>query len=139
MGAKVTSSKSEIIDPLDITIGKQIRFRRNLLGITQNTLAKELGISFQQVQKYESGQNKINAVKLYHIAYFLKTPLPEFFIEDTAKPSSRHGMSDQSQDDFMFDDPLKHTETPALIRSYYDIKDKKKRKMILEMMKTLQS
>ena len=132
--------KPEIIDPLDITIGKQIRFRRNLLGVTQIALARELGISFQQIQKYETGQNKINAAKLYQVATFLKTPLNEFFTEipDTAG-NAKSGLSDQPQDDFTFDDPIKNTETPALIRTYYEIKDKKKRKMVLEMMKTLQS
>ncbi len=129
--------KPENIDTIDIVIGKKIRFRRNLLGITQEALARELGISFQQVQKYESGQNKIYASRLYHIAKILKTSV-SFFFEDE-KDVKKPGLSDNEQDGFFHDDLMDKSETAALLRAYYQIDDKRKRKTAVEMMKGLSS
>lgn len=129
--------KSESLDPIDILIGKRIRFRRNLLGLTQDALAKSLGISFQQIQKYESGQNKIYASRLYHIASMLKVPMSFFFEDENLKKPG--GMSDISQDAFLQDNPMDKSETTTLIRTYYNIEDKKKRKTAIEMMKGLKS
>ncbi len=133
----MSTQKIEHIDQIDILIGKRIRFRRNLLGMTQDTLAKELGISFQQVQKYESGQNKIYASRLYHIASILKTPVTLFFEDDGVKKTP--GMSDQEQESFVQDNHMDKAETAALIRTYYNIDDKKKRKTVIEMMKSMHS
>ena len=127
------SPKKESADALDILIGRKIKFRRKLLGMTQQDLASKLNISFQQVQKYETGENKIYAGRLYHISQILKTPLQHFFEDDT-----KSGLSDQSQDGFLLDDPMDKSETAILVRIYYDIQDKKKRKTALDMMKGLQ-
>lgn len=134
MSSSSQPHRNENIDPIDIIIGKRIKFRRRLLGITQDGLARKLGISFQQIQKYESGQNKIYAGRLYHISLILKTPLTYFF-EDESKP----GLSDQTQEGFVHDDLINKSETATLVRVYYDIQDKKKRKTALEMMKAFHS
>ena len=131
--------KSEIIDPLDIIIGKQIRFRRNLMRMTQANLANKLGISFQQIQKYEIGKNKISASRLFHISEILRTPLYEFYSDENLKMSKKLSMSDQDQEDFLQDDLLSKGETPGLLRAFYDIKDRKKRKMAVDLLKSLHS
>lgn len=126
--------KKESADALDLLIGRKLKFRRKLLGMTQQDLAAKLNISFQQVQKYETGENKIYAGRLYHISQILKTPIQHFF-EDDSKSS---GLSDQAQDGFAIDDPMDKSETAILVRVYYEIQDKKKRKTALDMMRGLQ-
>ncbi len=135
--AKPAKVVREHIEPADVVIGQKIRLRRNILGMTQSDLAEALGVSFQQIQKYETGKNKVYASKLYNIAKILKMPLTDFFEEEKQR---RKGMSDQKQELFMGGaDPLLEPDTPSLIRAYYEIKDKKKRKMAIDLMKTLQS
>ncbi|MEM7620129.1 MAG: helix-turn-helix transcriptional regulator [Pseudomonadota bacterium] len=67
--------------PIDIHIGKRLRLRRQLLGISQEKLGEQLGITFQQVQKYEKGINRISASRLFQIAHLVKVEL-DFFFED---------------------------------------------------------
>lgn len=134
MSPKNTSSQDEAIDPVDILIGKNVRFYRSILGLTQKDLAQQIGLSAQQVQKYEAGTNKMHASRLYHISQILKTPLDDFFKDEIVS-----GMSDQQQDGFVHDHVLDNKETAELIRVYYDIDDKKKRKIAVDMMKSLTS
>jgi transcriptional regulator with XRE-family HTH domain len=68
-------------DPVDIHVGGRIRMRRILLGLSQEVVASQLGISFQQLQKYESGANRISASRLYDVAHFLNVPVAYFFDE----------------------------------------------------------
>ncbi|AYV49692.1 transcriptional regulator [Caulobacter flavus] len=72
-------------DPIDVHVGACVRRRRKSLGLSQDKLADAVGLSFQQIQKYERGDNRISASKLYAIAVFLKTPVSVFF-EGLAKP-----------------------------------------------------
>ncbi len=66
-------------DPIDVAVGKQIRARRTDLGMSQTELGAELGITFQQIQKYEKGANRVSASALYKIAGVLKVPLSYLF------------------------------------------------------------
>lgn len=66
-------------DPIDIAVGAKIRLRRKQLGISQKTLADAVGVTFQQVQKYENGANRVSASSLARIAKTLQTPIAEFF------------------------------------------------------------
>ena len=62
-------------NPVDLHVGARVRMRRKLLGISQEKLAEELGLTFQQIQKYERGANRVSASKLYEIARALSTPV----------------------------------------------------------------
>lgn len=73
----MTEDKSP--DPVDIHVGRRLRMRRKDLGYSQQALADALGLTFQQVQKYEGGSNRISASKLHAAAMFLKTPVAFFF------------------------------------------------------------
>jgi transcriptional regulator with XRE-family HTH domain len=66
-------------DEIDIHVGRRIRMRRKLLGLSQSELADGLGLTFQQVQKYERGVNRLSASRLYQVARFLKTPISYYF------------------------------------------------------------
>src|SRR5579862_7984206 len=74
-------------NPIDLHVGARIRMRRRMLGVSQEKLADALGLTFQQVQKYERGANRVSASKLYEIAAALKTPVAHFF-EGLADPSA---------------------------------------------------
>jgi transcriptional regulator with XRE-family HTH domain len=133
-------SAPEPIDPIDLRIGKRMKFRRNFMGLTQETLAREIGVSFQQIQKYESGQNKISASKLYHLSLALKSPVSFFFEDETqASSAGMAGMSDQEQSPFDHSSEIDTAESAMFLRAYTQIVDKKKRKVALEMLKGLSS
>ena len=79
-------------DEVDIYVGARIGLRRSALGLSQTALAQQLGISFQQVQKYETGQNRISASRLHHAATALGTSVETFFPPvETARASSEDG------------------------------------------------
>ncbi|MDD9912643.1 MAG: helix-turn-helix transcriptional regulator [Alphaproteobacteria bacterium] len=71
--------------PIDIHVGQRLKQQRLLQGISQESLAKQLGITFQQIQKYENSTNRISASKLYQLSQILKTPI-QFFFENYQKP-----------------------------------------------------
>ena len=75
-------------NPVDLHVGARIRMRRKLLGVSQERLADQLGLTFQQVQKYERGANRVSASKLYEIAKALQTSVAYFFdgLADTVDP-----------------------------------------------------
>ncbi|MDD9911943.1 MAG: helix-turn-helix transcriptional regulator [Alphaproteobacteria bacterium] len=70
--------------PIDIHVGQRLKQQRKLQGISQESLAKQLGITFQQIQKYENGTNRISASKLYELSQILKAPV-QFFFENCQK------------------------------------------------------
>ena len=79
--------------PIDLHVGGQVRMRRKVLGVAQDQLAGDLGLTFQQVQKYERGENRISASKLYQIAAVLKTDIAFFFdgLPDPAEAAGPNG------------------------------------------------
>ena len=74
--------------PIDIHVGQRLKQQRKLQGISQENLAKQLGITFQQIQKYENGTNRISASKLYELSQILKTPI-QFFFENYEKSTQQ--------------------------------------------------
>jgi transcriptional regulator with XRE-family HTH domain len=81
----------EAPNPVDVHVGRRVRLRRRELGVSQAWLADRLGLTFQQVQKYERGSNRISASKLYQIASVLEVPITYFFegLDDPATPKGR--------------------------------------------------
>jgi transcriptional regulator with XRE-family HTH domain len=110
-------------DPIDVYVGTQIRTRRLLLGLNQEELAQRLGLTFQQVQKYESGANRVSASRLWEIAAILKMPIAYFFPADQGP--------DQPNEQ------LQRPESIELIRFYYAIPDPRMRQQFFEMVKTV--
>lgn len=116
-------------DPVDIHVGGRIRLCRTLLSMSQEKLADALGITFQQVQKYENGSNRVGASRLFHAAKVLKVPVSFFYegleqnLEEQPKGLEASNM-------------LNKKETVDLVRAYYTIEDPIVRKKFLEMIKT---
>lgn len=108
---------------VDMHVGKRIRHRRWLLGVTQQKLAESVGIKFQQIQKYETGANRVSASRLWEIADSLDVDISFFFEgleEETASGKSDSGMGG---------DLLGNKEALELVRSYYSIPENQRRRL----------
>jgi transcriptional regulator with XRE-family HTH domain len=89
-------------NPIDLHVGARIRTRRKILGVSQEKLADSLGLTFQQVQKYERGANRVSASKLYEIAAALQTQIVYFF-EGLADPAENSEGVDHGAEQFVHD------------------------------------
>ncbi len=123
--------------PVDVHVGGRVRVRRTLLGMSQEKLGVAVGLTFQQIQKYERGANRIGASRLFELSRILDVPI-SFFFEGitTAGKHGRAGLSDQGQEPFKRD-PLAKRETLELVRAYYKISDPKVRKRLFELVKSI--
>jgi len=124
-------------NPVDIHVGGRVRLRRTLLGMSQEKLGQALGLTFQQVQKYERGANRIGSSRLYHLSQILDVPIAFFFDDMPAEIlSGASGMGEQIQQRFELDPRVKR-ETLELVRAYYRITDTRVRKRLFEMVKAV--
>ena len=129
---------------IDVHVGRRIRLRRTLLGLSQEKLGEALNITFQQVQKYERGSNRVSASRLWDTAQILDVPISFFFddmTDDTAANSPRKVRSGTMAIDYEEkpNDPMARRETLELVRAYYNITDVGVRKRITEMVKSVAS
>ena len=127
---------------VDVHVGKRVRLRRTLLGMSQEQLGASLNIAFQQVQKYERGANRISASRLWDTSQILDVQISYFFgdmTDDTMRSSPRRVSRGENIDfdDDNVHDPMARRETLELVRTYYSIKSLKVRKRISEMVKSL--
>ncbi|MFD2207514.1 helix-turn-helix domain-containing protein [Kiloniella antarctica] len=127
---------------VDVHVGQRLRLRRTLLGLSQEKLGEALGLTFQQVQKYERGTNRIGASRLYDLAKVLDIDVGYFFNEMTEEVSHRspgqiRGMVEEGEELPFQKDPMARRETLELVRAYYKIDDGTVRRRLLEMAKTL--
>jgi transcriptional regulator with XRE-family HTH domain len=120
-------------NPVDVHVGSRVRLRRTLLGLSQERLADALGLTFQQVQKYERGVNRIGASRLHHLARILEVPI-SFFFDEMETTTASGGRLAEEQEGFEHD-PMSRRETLELVRAYYRIPDEKLRKRIFELVK----
>jgi transcriptional regulator with XRE-family HTH domain len=132
-------------NPVDVHVGNRLRLRRTLLGISQEKLGEAIGLTFQQVQKYERGANRIGASRLWDLSLVLNCPVSYFYEEmsDTAAGASpRHlhhpeapvalNVDRELKEEFVF-----NRETLELVRAYYAIKENRVRKHICDLAKSL--
>jgi transcriptional regulator with XRE-family HTH domain len=127
-------------NPIDVHVGGRVRLRRQLLGMSQTTLGEAIGVTFQQVQKYERGSNRIGASRLYDLARVLDVPVGFFFddmSDDVAgrSPGQSKGTASGAVD--VGPNPMAKRETLELVRAYYKIQDPFVRKRLYQMVKTL--
>ena len=128
-------------NPVDIHVGSRVRLRRTLLGLSQDKLGQALGLTFQQVQKYERGANRIGASRLFELSHILDVPV-SFFYDDmpdavaAASGPPAGGFHDQPQA-APETDSLSRRETLELVRAYYRIANPKVRKRLFELTKSL--
>ena len=132
--------------PIDVHVGSRVRLRRTLLGMSQERLGEALGLTFQQVQKYERGVNRVGASRLFDLSRVLDVPI-SFFFDDMpdslaanfgglpARRPGSNGVTD-TQDPFG-DDTLSRRETLELVRAYYRITDPSIRKRVFDLIKSM--
>ncbi len=137
---KQTDKKKGRANSIDEHVGQRLRQRRSILGISQEKLAELVGITFQQIQKYENGANRVSASRLFQLSNILDVPV-DFFFDDSSnrKLAVVKGLSDNKQEAFegMPGDVLQDKETLDLIRVYYSIKNPKVRKDFFKLLKTM--
>ncbi|PIE08714.1 MAG: transcriptional regulator [Rhodobacterales bacterium] len=107
--------------PVDVHVGKRIRHRRWAVGLTQQQLAESVGIKFQQIQKYETGMNRVSASRLWQVSEALSVPVGFFFegLDAEAKQAETS----------LPDDILADKEALELVRSYYAIPENQRRRL----------
>jgi transcriptional regulator with XRE-family HTH domain len=129
--AKPYGRGTGVPNPVDIHVGKRIRIRRLLLGMNQEALANGLGLTFQQVQKYEAGANRVSASSLSAVAEILGAPISYFF-DDLPAADATVSAEDKAERE-----QLERPETIERVRLYYAISDPSVRRQLLEMIKAV--
>lgn len=126
-------------NPIDVHVGQRLRQRRVLAGLSQEKLARMVGITFQQVQKYERGANRIVASRLFQLANVLDVPVSYFFEEisedaanDDAEPQESLVGADALSHDIMAE-----RETLELVRIYYSIENDQIRRRAFDLLRAL--
>jgi transcriptional regulator with XRE-family HTH domain len=117
---------------IDVHVGSRIRMRRTMLGMSQEKLGESLGITFQQVQKYEKGANRVGASRLQHIAEVLSAPIPFFFEGGPGATADSSELTRDAATDFM-----SSRECVALATAFSAIEDKRVRQTILNLVQSL--
>lgn len=117
---------------IDLHVGKRLRRRRRLLGLTQQNLAGEVGIRFQQIQKYECGANRVSAARLFELSEALRVPV-QYFYEGLSEFAAHDADEDP---EILAPDVLSKKETMDLVRAYYGMGEAP-RKHLLDLAKSL--
>jgi transcriptional regulator with XRE-family HTH domain len=124
--------------PVDVHVGKRLRQRRTILGLSQEAIGNAIGVTFQQVQKYERGVNRMGASRLFEFAKILTIPVAYFFEEmekATSNPSNASGVAEDAP---AFEhEKMSSRETLEMMRAYYRINDPHVRKRIFELIKSV--
>ena len=125
-------------NPIDAHVGSRVRLRRMLLGMSQERLGESMGLTFQQVQKYEKGANRIGASRLHHISKILNVPVGYFFEEAPAleERSTTPGLSEPQSEEFVLEF-LNTREGLELNRAFTKISSAKVRKCVVELVRAL--
>lgn len=125
-------------NPIDVHVGSRVRLRRMLLGMSQERLGDNMGLTFQQVQKYEKGVNRIGASRLFHISKILDVPVAFFFEEAPydEEAGAAPGMAEPQSEAFILEF-LNTREGLELNRSFAKVRDAKVRKSIVDLVRAI--
>jgi transcriptional regulator with XRE-family HTH domain len=123
-------------DPVDKHVGSRVRLRRMMLGMSQSTLSDGLGITFQQVQKYEKGTNRMGASRLQHISQLLQVPVPFFFEGAPHLPGQPTGTEPAPSPAYVFNF-LATSDGLALTKAFMQIKDPEMRRRIVRLVEEI--
>jgi transcriptional regulator with XRE-family HTH domain len=132
---RLSSKKPNYVDQ---HVAKRLRLRRNLLGLSQDELAKRLGLTSQLIQKYEAGETRISASRLYGIAVQLAVPITWFFdeLEDKKRLSVKSGATPEAQD---WSELVTKRESRQLLELYFGIADERLRRKVMEVAQLLKT
>jgi transcriptional regulator with XRE-family HTH domain len=133
---KMVEENKKKPNPVDTHVGSRIRLRRNMLGMSQEKLGESLGITFQQIQKYEKGTNRVGASRLQAIASILGVPVSFFFEDAPGQEAAGAGFAEDTPTSFA----VEFCSTPEglqLNRAFFRITDAKVRRRIVDLVKSL--
>ena len=130
--------KGDKPNPIDVHVGSRVRLRRNMLGLSQEKLGEAIGLTFQQVQKYERGANRIGASRLHDLSRVLDVPVSFFFddMDPVRAPAIPAGFAEPPGEAFD-SDPLRKRETVELVSAFYEIADPVVRRRLFDLAKSL--
>jgi len=123
-------------NPVDHHVGSRVRLRRQMMEMSQEKLGEELGVTFQQVQKYERGANRIGAGRLWHLARVLEVPVSFFYDGVTSAGQQPTGFAEGDQTPII-NDFLQSSDGVALAQAFSKITDPKVRRRVLELVRSL--
>jgi transcriptional regulator with XRE-family HTH domain len=126
-------------NPVDVHVGNRIRMRRMLVGMSQEKLGERLGLTFQQVQKYEKGTNRVSASRLFHVAQVLGVPV-QYFYEDLPAGAEDAGTADgfgESGEQAVITSFLNSSEGLQLNRAFHQITDTDVRRRVVDLVKSI--
>jgi transcriptional regulator with XRE-family HTH domain len=134
---RVGRRKSDKPHPTDVHVGSRIRLRRNMLGLSQEKLGEAIGLTFQQVQKYERGANRVGASRLHELSQVLDVPISFFYDDkDPVRAPAIPGFAESPPDGFDAD-PMRKREALELVEAYYQVKDPTLRRRFFDLVKAL--
>lgn len=142
----VTSANISTPHPVDIYVGKRLRERRTMMGMSQDAIGKAIGVTFQQIQKYERGVNRMSSSRLYDFAKALRVTVSYFFegCDDAIPVRDAHGegyafggMAEPDERASFEHEALSTRETLELVRAYHRITDPALRKSVFDLVKSL--
>lgn len=125
--------------PVDVHVGKRLRLKRTIMGLSQESIGKAIGVTFQQIQKYERGINRMGASRLYDFAKTLNIPVSYFFEgfdDELTIDSAVYGMAEGKAPAFEHEQ-VSSRETMDIMRAYYKIRNPSVRKRIIELIKAV--
>lgn len=123
-------------NPIDVHVGGRVKMRRMLIGMSQEKLGDQLGLTFQQVQKYEKGSNRIGASRLWDLARILEVPVHYFFDGLSGDHAPAEGFAEQPQQDY-FLQFVNSSEGIQLIKAFAGIEDPRVRRALLSLVRSL--
>jgi transcriptional regulator with XRE-family HTH domain len=126
----------KVPNPVDKHVGSRVRMRRMMLGMSQGKLGDALGLTFQQVQKYEKGTNRISASRLQHISHILQVPVAFFFEGAPHQPGQPKGTGEAPSPTYV-SDFIATSDGLALIKAFTRIKEPKLRRRIVNLVKEI--
>ena len=130
------ASKRSGPHPIDVYVGSRVKLRRMILGMSQETLGKSLGLTFQQIQKYEKGVNRIGASRMFELSQLLDVPVQFFYDGFGAAPRPANGFAEDETGESVMD-LVNSPEGVQLCRYFAGISDLEVRKRVLELVKSI--
>lgn len=123
--------------PIDVHVGSRLRMRRMLVGMSQEKLGESLDLTFQQIQKYEKGSNRISASRLYDMSRILDVPVQFFFDDMVRSDATGKGKADKPSGSFEMIEFLSSPDGAQLVRTFSEIDSPEVRRNILDLVKSV--
>ncbi len=126
-------------NPVDVHVGSRVRYRRMIIGMSQEKLGERMNLTFQQIQKYEKGTNRIGASRLFQLSKILEVPVGYFFEDafaQSAPAHAMHGLHEPAQEGYLLDF-LNSREGLDLNKAFAKIQDPKVRRRVIDLVRAL--